>query len=473
MSVVTRFAPSPTGVLHVGGARTALFNWLQARRAGGRFLLRVEDTDRERSTPEAVDAILDGLAWLGLGWDGDPVRQSARSARHREIGRLLLERGHAYRCYCAPEKLAAMRDAARAEKRQPRYDGTCRDRSPSEAPAGVAPAIRFRAPREGVTVIDDAVQGRVEVRNDELDDLVMLRADGSPTYMLSVVVDDHDMGVTHVIRGDDHLTNAFRQSRILQALGWTPPAYAHLPLIHGPDGARLSKRHGAVGIEAYREAGILPEAMLNYLCRLGWSHGDDEIFSMDQAAGWFDVADVNKGAARFDPGRLRSLNGRYVAAADDRRLAALVLPGIEKRLGRPPSGEVGPRLARGMASLKPRAKTVQELVEGAMIYAADRPLTPTAKAARLLDDAARRRLAALRRLLAEVDPWSEDGIEEATRGHARAEAVGLGDIAQPLRAALTGRSVSPGVFEVATVLGRDEALGRIGDAAAGAGRAGV
>ena len=463
MSVVTRFAPSPTGFLHIGGARTALFNWLYARHTGGKFLLRIEDTDRKRSTPEAIGAILDGLSWLGLHWDDEPVYQFSRRDRHAEVAGQLLEKGLAYRCYCSPEELEAMREKAKAEKRSMRYDGTWRDRDPAEAPPGVDPVIRFRAPQEGSTVIEDAVQGRVEVSNAELDDLVMLRADGTPTYMLSVVVDDHDMGITHAIRGDDHLTNAFRQTQIFEAMGWTPPVYAHIPLIHGPDGAKLSKRHGALGIEAYRDMGYLPEALLNYLCRLGWSHGDDEFFSLEQAIEWFDIADVNRGAARFDFDKLRNLNARYIDAADDDRLLALALPGIEAAVGHALSDAVRARLRAGMGSLKSRAETVPHLVELSLFYAADRPLALTDKAAKLLSPEARDLLGEARSALGALDDWSEQQIDEAVRGIVEKHDQKLGSIAQPLRAALTGTTVSPGIFEVAAVLGRDEALGRIDD----------
>ena len=363
MSVVTRFAPSPTGFLHIGGARTALFNWLYARHTGGKYLLRIEDTDRKRSTPEAIDAILDGLSWLGLDADDEPVYQFARRERHAEVAQQLIDKGAAYRCYCSPEELAEMREKAKAEKRSMRYDGTWRDRDPADAPAGIEPVVRFKAPREGETVIQDAVQGTVTVSNSELDDLIMLRADGTPTYMLSVVVDDHDMGITHAVRGDDHLTNAFRQTQIFSAMGWDAPVYAHIPLIHGPDGAKLSKRHGALGVDAYRDMGYLPEAVLNYLCRLGWSHGDDEIFSMEQAIEWFDIIDVNKGAARFDYDKLSSLNAKYIDQSDNDRLIALALPGIEAALGKPVSETVRQRLAHGMDSLKSRADTIPQLVE--------------------------------------------------------------------------------------------------------------
>ena len=465
MSVVTRFAPSPTGFLHIGGARTALFNWLYARHTGGKYLLRIEDTDRKRSTPEAIDAILDGLSWLGLESDEEPVYQFARRDRHAEVVQTLLESGHAYRCYCTPEELAKMRETAKAEKRSMRYDGTWRDRDPSDAPAGIDPVIRFRAPQNGETVIDDAVQGTVTVANGELDDLIMLRADGTPTYMLSVVVDDHDMGVTHAIRGDDHLTNAFRQTQIFGALGWEAPVYAHIPLIHGADGAKLSKRHGALGVDAYRDMGYLPEAVLNYLCRLGWSHGDDELFSMAQAIDWFDIADVNKGAARFDYDRLSSLNAKYIDASDNDRLIALALPGIVENLGKPVPETVRQRLEAGMDSLKSRADTIPQLVELSMFYCFERPLEYTDKAASILDAEARTRLAGVHTALAGLADWNQAALEETVKEYATAHGIKLGLIAQPLRAALTGTNVSPGIFEVAAVLGRDESLGRINDAA--------
>ena len=339
MSVTVRFAPSPTGFLHIGGARTALFNWLYARHQqihgnGGVFRLRIEDTDRARSTPEAVAAIIDGLSWLGLDWDGEIVHQFAGAARHAEVARELIAKGRAYYCYCTPEELEAMRARARAEKRSVRYDGTWRDRDPSEAPPGVAPVIRLKAPQEGATTIRDLVQGEVTVENSELDDLILLRADGTPTYNLSVVVDDHDMGITQVIRGDDHLNNAFRQTQIYRALDWPVPEFAHVPLIHGPDGAKLSKRHGAVGVEAYREMGYLPEALRNYLMRLGWSHGDDEIISTEDAIRWFDIADVGRGAARFDQAKLDSINAHYIREADDVRLLGLIAERLEGALGR-------------------------------------------------------------------------------------------------------------------------------------------
>jgi glutamyl-tRNA synthetase len=461
MTVVTRFAPSPTGFLHIGGARTALFNWLFARHSGGRFLLRIEDTDRKRSTPEAIQAILDGLDWLGLQWDDEAVYQSARAERHAEVARALLAEGKAYPCYCTPEELDEMRARARAEGRAMLYDGRWRDRDPSEAPPGVAPVIRLKAPRGGETRIDDLVQGPVTVADDQLDDMVLLRADGSPTYMLSVVVDDHDMGISHVVRGDDHLTNAFRQYQIYKGMGWEAPVFAHIPLIHGPDGAKLSKRHGALGVEAYRDMGYLPEALINYLLRLGWSHGDDEIIARDDAVAWFSLEDVNKGAARFDPARLDSLNGHYIREADDERLADLVA----ERLSADPDitvDEAGRgRLLAGMAGLKPRADTLRALAENAAFYLRAPPLPMTEKAAKLLTPEARDRLARLETALEGQEDWSEEALEAAVRAFAEAEGAKLGQIAQPLRAVLTGSTASPGIFEGMAVRGREECLRRL------------
>jgi glutamyl-tRNA synthetase len=471
MSVVVRFAPSPTGFLHIGGARTALFNWLFARHhqlygEGGVFRLRIEDTDRQRSTPEAVAAIIDGLSWLGLDWDGEIVHQFAGAARHAEIARELLARGRAYHCYCTPEELEAMRARARAEKRSVRYDGTWRDRDPSEAPPGVAPTIRLKAPQEGATTIHDLVQGEVTVENAELDDLIILRADGTPTYNLSVVVDDHDMDITHVIRGDDHLNNAFRQTQIYRALDWPIPEFAHVPLIHGADGAKLSKRHGAVGVEAYREMGYLPEALCNYLMRLGWSHGDEEIIPIEKAIEWFDIVDVNRGPARFDPARLDSINAHYIREADDARLLALVAERLEKALTRSLSPGERERLAQALPGLKPRAKTLVELAEKAFFYVAPRPIQPTPDAAKLLTGEARQLLGELAADLAEAE-WRAASLEQRLRDFTATKALKLGAAAQPLRAALTGSVASPGIFEVMEVLGRDETLARITDAAAG------
>jgi glutamyl-tRNA synthetase len=460
--VVTRFAPSPTGFLHIGGARTALFNWLFARHHGGRFLLRIEDTDRARSTEEAVAAIFDGLDWLGLGGDEPAVFQFERTPRHAVVANLLLACGHAYRCYATPEELAELREQQRAARQPMRYDGRWRDRDPSEAPEGAPFVIRLKAPREGETVIEDAVQGRVVVQNAELDDMILLRSDGTPTYMLAVVVDDHDMGVTHVIRGDDHLNNAFRQLGIIRAMNWEEPVYAHIPLIHGSDGAKLSKRHGALGVDAYRdEMGMLPEAVLNYLLRLGWGHGDEEIISRDRAVELFDIAGVGRSPSRFDIKKLENLNGHYLREADDARLAALVAPRIAARLGiaLPDGGEK--LLTDAMASLKPRARTLNEIAEGAEYLFKNCPLDFDEKALALLDDSARALLGQTADALAPIQSWTVEAIEEAIRHVAEDAGLGLGKVAQPLRAALTGRAVSPGIFDVLFLLGKAESLERL------------
>ena len=463
MTVVTRFAPSPTGFLHVGGARTALFNWLFARHHGGRYHLRIEDTDRARSTKEAIDAILDGLDWLGLDHDGEVVYQSKNAARHAEVARELLAKGQAYCCYCTPEELAAMREAARAEGRPIRYDGRWRDRDPAEAPKDVPPAVRLKAPVNGETVIQDAVQGEVRVGNEQLDDMVLLRADGTPTYMLSVVVDDHDMGITHVIRGDDHLTNAFRQTQIYRAMDWPAPQFAHIPLIHGADGAKLSKRHGALAVDAYRDMGFLPDALRNYLLRLGWSHGDDEIISTEQAVAWFDLDAVGRSAARFDMAKLTNLNGHYIRATDDATLTALVLPFIVKKTGREPTEAGRERLQAGMPGLKQRAETLVGLADSALFYVHDRPIPITPNAKGLLGGEAKARLGRLRERLAGQTDWSATELEAGVRAFAEAENIPLGQVAQPLRAALTGLKVSPGIFEVMATLGRNEVIGRLDD----------
>jgi glutamyl-tRNA synthetase len=454
--VVTRFAPSPTGFLHIGGARTALFNWLYARHHGGKFLLRIEDTDNARSTTEAIDAILDGMRWLGLDWDGHEYYQSQFWARHAEIAHKLLDRGHAYRCYMTPEELAAQRERAQAERRPFRIDSPWRDVADEQSDKPFV--IRLKAPREGETVIDDQVQGRVTVQNAELDDFVLLRSDGSPTYMLAVVVDDHDMGVTNVIRGDDHLNNAFRQLVIIRAMGWPEPAYAHVPLIHGPDGAKLSKRHGALGVDAYRdELGMLPEAVSNYLLRLGWGHGDDEIIARDQAIEWFDLDHVGKSPSRFDFKKLENLNGHYLREADDQRLANLVAP----RLGASKDQTV--QLVQAMPELKARAHTLNELAEGAQFLFATRPLDmDTAASAQLTPDA-RVLLTAAHEALNSLDDWTHDSTEAAIRVVAEAQGQKLGKLAQPLRAALTGRTTSPGIFDVLVLLGKGESLSRIAD----------
>ena len=464
MSVVTRFAPSPTGMLHLGGARTALFNWLYARHHGGSFRLRLEDTDRKRSTPEAIAAIADGLTWLGLDWDGEIVRQSERRQRHVEVARGLLAAGGAYRCYCTPEELEAMRAEARAQGRAALYDGRWRTRDEAEAPPGVDPVIRFRAPQEGETVISDLVQRNVKIDNSALDDMVLLRADGTPTYMLSVVVDDHDMGITHAIRGDDHLTNAFRQTQLFRALGWEPPAYAHIPLIHGSDGAKLSKRHGALAVGAYAELGILPAAMRNALLRLGWSHGDDEIIDTAQAIAWFDLGAVNRGAARFDMEKLQSLNGHYIRESADSELLADVGQRLAAQHPAAVTDEGQRRIAALLPEAKARAKTLVELADSLAFLFRDPQLAMTPKARRLLDNLsleAQARLGALARMLEELDGWDEAVLERFIRAFAEGEGVGLGKIAQPLRAALTGSHASPGIFAVMVALGRKETVARL------------
>lgn len=464
--VVTRFAPSPTGFLHIGGARTALFNWLFARHHGGKFLLRIEDTDRARSTDAAVDAIFDGLEWLGLAGDEPAVFQFERTPRHAEVANQLLQAGHAYRCYATPEELAELREQQRAAKQPMRYDGRWRDRLPADAPEGAPFVIRLKAAREGETVIEDAVQGRVVVQNAELDDMILLRSDGTPTYMLAVVVDDHDMGITHVIRGDDHLNNAFRQLGIIKAMGWEEPVYAHIPLIHGSDGAKLSKRHGALGVDAYRdEMGMLPEAVLNYLLRLGWGHGDEEIISQDRAVELFDIDGVGRSPSRFDIKKLENLNGHYLREADDARLAALVAPRVAAQLQKPLGEPEIALLMQAMASLKPRAKNLDEIAAGAEFLFKDRPLDFDEKATALLDDSARALLAGTADALGTVPSWTVEAIEEAIRRVAEDAGLGLGKVAQPLRAALTGRTVSPGIFDVLFLLGKEESLERLRDAA--------
>lgn len=463
MTVVTRFAPSPTGFLHIGGARTALFNKLFARHHGGKYLLRIEDTDKKRSTQDAIDAIHDALSWLDLDCDGPAVSQSAQKDRHVEIAEQLLATGHAYKCYATPEELTEMRSQQKAEGKPTRYDGRWRDRDSSEAPAGVAPVIRLRAPQEGETVLKDMVQGEVTVANSQLDDMILLRSDGSPTYMLSVVVDDHDMGITHVIRGDDHLTNAFRQIQLFKALNWQLPVYGHVPLIHGPDGAKLSKRHGALGAEAYRDMGFLPEALRNYLLRLGWGHGDDEIISDEQATEWFDGSGLGKSPARFDTAKLTALNTHYLKAADNARLAELIKPNLEKLSGTPVTGLSTERVLAGMESLKERAKMLTDLSESAALYVRPRPIQIEPKAEKILNDDARAVLAVARKDLENLQPWTADSLEAWAREYAESNDLKLGQLAQPLRAAITGSNVSPPIFEVIAIFGRDESLSRIAD----------
>jgi glutamyl-tRNA synthetase len=456
--------------LHIGGARTALFNWLYARGRGGKMLLRIEDTDRERSTQAAIDAILDGLNWLGITWDGDVVYQFARAARHREVVEQLLASGNAYRCYSSPEELTQMREAARAQGRAKLYDGRWRDRDPSEALPNVKPAIRLKAPLIGETVIDDQVQGRVVWQNENLDDLVLLRSDGTPTYMLAVVVDDHDMDVTHIIRGDDHLTNAARQKQIYDALGWPVPVMAHIPLIHGPDGSKLSKRHGALGIDAYRALGYLPVALRNYLVRLGWSHGDQEIFSTEEMIAAFDLPQIGRSPARFDFAKLESLNGHYIRQSTD----ADLLAAIDQLLPYLPDGSalaakltpsVRAQWIGAMPSLKERAKTLIDLIDGAHFLLADRPIPLDDKATALLTHDAKVLLTDVGTELAAVDPWTPQATEQAVRAFAERKGAKLGAVAQPLRAALTGRTTSPGIFEVLAVLGKTESLARVADQA--------
>ena len=454
--VVTRFAPSPTGYLHIGGARTALFNWLFARHHGGKYLLRIEDTDKVRSTKEAIDAILDGLEWLGISGDGEPYFQSQFEKRHAEVAHQLLEAGSAYRCYMTQDELAAAREKAQAERKPFRISSPWRDRT--DGPDGEPYVIRIKAPQHGETVIHDLVQGRVTVANAEIDDFILLRSDGTPTYMLAVVVDDQDMAVTHVIRGDDHLNNAFRQLAIIRAMGWPEPQYAHVPLIHGFDGAKLSKRHGALGVDAYRdELGILPEALFNYLLRLGWGHGDDEIISREQAVEWFDIGHVGKSPSRFDQKKLENLNGHYIREAEDGRLASLVSP----KLGL--SYEELPLLIRAMPELKARAHSIDELADGAQFLFAQRPLAMDEKAEALLTEEARSHLALAHAALAATAKWEHDTLDAAVRNVAERSALKLGKLAQPLRAALTGKTTSPGIFDVLVLLGKDESLARIAD----------
>ena len=478
-TVVTRFAPSPTGYLHIGGARTALFNWLYARHTGGKFLLRIEDTDRERSTQAATDALIDSLGWLGLEWDGEPIHQFARAARHREVAEQLLAAGKAYRCYLSPAELetmqkaiAAERELAKQEKRPPRGPQTIqspwRDRDPKDAPAGVAPVLRLRAPREGETVIQDHVLGRVVVPNTQLDDMVILRSDGTPLYNHAVAVDDHDMGITHVVRGADHLTNAARQAQVYAAMGWDIPEFGHVPLILDEKGGKLSKRKGAPGLENFRAMGYLPAALRNYLVRLGWSHGDDEFFSTAQMIEWFDIDDINKAPARLDTAKLNDVNAHYIRQTSDSDLLA----GIKTFL---PEAEGGPQLAArieqvgwdklvaALPSLKGRAKTLKELVDGAGFLLATRPLSLDEKAAKLLDTSAKASNAAVLGVLTGAASWDAATLEAAIREHANSSGLKLGQVAQPLRAALTGSTVSPPVFDVMVALGREESLARIRD----------
>lgn len=454
--IVTRFAPSPTGYLHIGGARTALFNWLYARHNNGKFLLRIEDTDRERSTPESIDAIHKSMKWLSLDADGEVIYQFSQAARHREVAEHLVSIGKAYRCYCTQEEVQHMREEARLNNKPMRYNGKCRDAEPQDIPY----VVRFKAPQDGTTTIDDLVQGTVTVANDQLDDMVMLRADGTPTYMLSVVVDDHDMGITHIIRGDDHLNNAFRQYHLYIAMGWDTPHFAHIPLIHGEDGAKLSKRHGALGTHEYEHMGILSEAINNYLLRLGWSHGDDEIISTEQAIEWFNLESIGKSPARFDMQKLLNLNGYYIRESDNLRLVELTIPFMNKDL----TPDEKDTLLRAMPGLKSRAKTLTELAENAEFYFADLPLDIKDDAKKVLDEQAKAQIKLFMSHLETQSEWSEKGLEESARAFAEVNEIKLGKLAQPLRAALTGQLVSPSVFDVMAVLGKEQSFKRLMDA---------
>jgi len=463
MTVITRFAPSPTGFLHIGGARTALFNWLFARHHKGKFLLRIEDTDQKRSTNEAVKAIYDGMNWLGLNWDGDSISQFSRVGEHTKIVEQLLAEGKAYKCYCTPDELAAMRDNARAEGRPMLYDGRWRDKSEADAPSGIDPVIRLKSQQIGETTIPDMVKGEVKVANNQMDDMVLMRSDGTPTYMLAVVVDDHDMGITHVIRGDDHLTNAFRQHQIYSALDWDTPFFAHIPLIHGSDGAKLSKRHGALGVESYKADGLLPQAMRNYLLRLGWSHGDDEIIPTEQAIKLFDLDGVGKSPSRFDIAKLKSLNTQYLRESSSVNLADYIEPALKTRLGRNLTKIEKDRIVKGITGLKERAKTVVELANSAFFYIEPRPISMNEKATKTLDQAGLDKVAVIREKLYSLSEWTHDAMENTMLDLAKAEGIKLGKIAQPLRAILSGSDISPGIYNIMEVLGRDETLGRLDD----------
>ena len=456
---VLRFAPSPTGMLHIGGARTALFNWLYARHSGGKFLLRIEDTDRERSTPEAVAAIINGMKWLELTWDDEIVYQFQRADRHRAVAQQLLAEGKAYRCYATPAELEELRAAQRAAGKPIRYDGRWRDRDPGEAPPGAPFVIRLKAPQSGETIVRDVVQGDVRFANEQLDDMVLLRSDGTPTYMLAVVVDDYDMGITHIIRGDDHLNNAARQLQIIRAMDWPEPVYGHLPLIHGPDGAKLSKRHGALAVEAYRDMGYLPETMRNYLLRLGWSHGNDEIIPTTQAIAWFNLEAIGKSPARLDFKKLDNLNAHYIRAMDDAVLAREIAA-LEARQGRTLDAKALSRLTAAMPSLKERAKTLVELATSADFLYTDGVRSLDEAAAKVMTAEARQTNGEFLSLTADAS-WTAAALEEKARGFAESKGLKLGQVAQPLRAALTGRTTSPPVFTMLEVLGRDEAVARI------------
>lgn len=457
MSVVTRFAPSPTGALHIGGVRTAIFNWLYARHHKGRFLLRIEDTDKARSSPEAVAAILNGLAWMKLDADEAPLSQASRLSRHQEIAQQLLAQQRAYRCFATPDELTAMRAEQKDKGLPQRYDGRWRDRDPSEAPSGIDPVIRLRSPQAGSTRIDDAVQGEVQVDHAQLDDLVILRSDQSPTYHLAVVVDDHDMGVSHVIRGDDHLNNAFRQTAIYQALDWDAPIFAHIPLIHGADGAKLSKRHAAVGIDSYQSEGFLSEALFSYLLRLGWSHGNAEIISRQEAIDWFDLSAINRAAARFDGDKLKAVNAHYLRRLSPAGLVQAMQPFLPQPLNRAQDA----RLRRAAPAIMTRAQTLKEASAVADFYLATPPLRLEPKAAQALEAAGPDRLRDIHRQLAAIERWEAPEIEQALKTLAAEQGVKIGQIFMPLRAALSGSMQSPGVVELAFAFGRDKTLAHL------------
>ncbi len=462
--IVTRFAPSPTGFLHIGGARTALYNWLFARSNGGKFLLRIEDTDIKRSTQEAIDAILAGLKWLGLDWDGEAVSQAARADRHLAVAEQLLAEGKAYKCYATVEELAALREKSRADGKAFLGD-IWRDKQ-SDTPKGVPYSIRIKMPREGAETITDKVQGDVTVQNSELDDMILLRSDGTPTYMLAVVVDDHDMGVTHIVRGDDHLNNAFRQLQIIKAMGWPVPTYAHIPLIHGPDGKKLSKRHGALGVEAYEEMGFLPEAMRNYLLRLGWSHGDDEIISTEQAIEWFNLENIGKGPSRFDFDKIDNLNGHYMRALSGEQLLPYARIALEKDLGRELSEVEEKRLTSALPSLAERAKRLPDILEGASLFCNMRPLNLTDKAINLLSGQNADLMGDIANELEALSTWNHEDIKAAIMSFAEAKDLKPGKVMQPVRAAVTGGKQSGDLAETLEILGQEETVARLRDQAA-------
>tara|TARA_A100001011_G_scaffold388493_1_gene468203 strand:+ start:18784 stop:20184 length:1401 start_codon:yes stop_codon:yes gene_type:complete len=461
--VITRFAPSPTGFLHIGGARTALFNWLYAKHCGGKFLLRIEDTDKERSTLEATNAIISGMKWLGLQWDEEIYSQASHFERHKKVAESLFNSGKAYKCYCSQQQLAKMREKALKNGSTRLYDGTWRNRDPKDAPINIKPVIRLKMPLTETTMLNDLIQGKVEVANNTLDDMILLRSDGSPTYMLAAAVDDNDMNVSHVIRGDDHLTNTFRQIQIYNAMNWKIPEYAHMPLLHGSDGAKLSKRHGALGVEAYEEMGFLPEAINNYLLRLGWSHGNDEIITQKQAIEWFEIHNVGKSASRFDQEKLRNINSHYINECDEERLIKLILPKISKLLSDNISSKSYERLKLGLSNLKDRSNTLLELSDNAQVYCINQPIKIKGKALRNFNQGGRKLLIQVYKYLEKLQKWDSESLESTIKSFAVENNIGLGKVAQPLRAALSGNYKSPGIFEIMAVLGKLETLKRIND----------